>query len=179
MYVTTGGSDALESNWTLPSLVEAVEDGHGDVRGRREERDAESASPRSEPTRGRTICDGEEPRASEANLLRCHLLGRPGERSGAVERGRAAPREGTVPTPANVLRCHLLGDLASGVEQSNVVELLRGKALCRLPPNSTLHPVGQRTETATEKSWPPRGGSLLQPPLLRNGRSEERVRVSW
>ena len=50
-------------------------------------------------------------------------------------------------------------DLASGVEQSNVVELLRGKALCRLPPNSTLHPVGQRTETATEKSWPPRGGS--------------------
>ena len=139
VYVTTGGSDALESNWTLPPLVEAVEDGHGDVRGRREGRDAESASPRSEPTRGRTICDGEEPRASERTAGR-HC----------ADSRELAP----LPSSQKTWRAEW--------SSSDVVELLRGKALCRLPPNSTL-----------------RGGSLLQPPLLRNGRSEERVRVSW
>ena len=37
VYLTIGGSDALESDATLPPLVEAVEDGHEDVRDRQGE----------------------------------------------------------------------------------------------------------------------------------------------
>jgi len=179
VYVTTGGSDALESNWTLPPLVEAVEDGHGDVRGRREGRDAESASPRSEPTRGRTICDGEEPRASERTAgrhcadsrrtRRCTRWGsgrrRPRRSRGRREEG-AAGRDSPVRESRHGRLDATPGGAADGDGHGEVVAAERREPRDATPPcvrvamgDSTLPPVGQRTETATEKSWPPRGGS--------------------
>ena len=173
------------------------------VNGRREGRDAESASPRSEPTRGRTICDGEEPRASErtagrhcADSRRTRRKTRwgSGRRRPRRNRGRREERAAGRDSPAREIRHGRLdaafGGAAYGDGHEGIVAAERREPRDATPPrvrvamgDSTLPPGGQRTETDTKRSWPPnstpRGGSLLQPPLLRNGRSEERVRVSW
>ena len=131
---------------------------------------AERGETRKAPPRAQNRHE-EEPSAMEKNLV---LL--------------SAPREGTVPTPAELDAAP--GGAADGDGHGEVVAAERREPRDATPPcvrvamgDSTLPPGGQRTEADTKKSWPPnstpRGGSLLQPPLLRNGRSEERVRVSW
>ena len=63
------------------------------------------------------------------------------------------------------------GGAADGDGHGEVVAAKRREPRDATPPyvrvamgDSKLPPGGQRTETDTKRSWPPRGGSLLQPP---------------
>jgi len=76
----------------------------------------------------------------------------------------SAPREGTVPTPAELDAKP--GGAADGDGHEGIVAAERREPRDATPPrvrfamgDSTLPSVGQRTETDTKESWPPRGGS--------------------